>query len=305
MRSPQIAIDHPIHTPLLLPKVFCKQIHQLVDPIATDKDTADDIDDPDQEPEERRAMLGDHETQRFDIVPEEDAWDLVVRDLAAHLGDGILIGEEAPPIRLAVILGGHNREEVLKLVKVLIRGSRHIVERVDQLGIQLPEAELINHMREVERIVIDMSTRGLIPMSLHGDVKVPADTVDIHTAVDPAAPTILLRVPCRGPSLALSELGPLRVRHHGVHMLLAIPDGHQPVGARVVEGGTLLGQDLAGEDPVHRGVLHVDVQGVARHRHGYVEVDLHAVADLVLDPEGLRLRPVEVLQQLVPGEVDA
>jgi len=84
-----------------------------------------------------------------------------------------------------------------------------------------------------------------------------------------------------------------------------VADGDEPVRARVVERRALLLQDAAGEDPVQRRVLDVDVQRVARHCHRDVEVDLHAVPDRVLDPERLRLRPVQVLQQLVPGQVDA
>ena len=68
----------------------------------------------------------------------------------------------------------------------------------------------------------------------------------------------------------------------------------QAVGGGVVEGGFFFCEELAGEDAVERGVLDVDVQRVARHGDGDVEVDLHVVADGFFDDELLRREPFGV-----------
>jgi len=204
--SSQPTVDHPIHTPLLLPKVLHKQIHQLVDPIAADQDTADDVDDPDEEPEERRAVLGNHKTQRLDVVLEEYARDTVVGDRPARLRDGVLVREEAPAVGLRVILCGNDGEEVLKLEEVLLGGGGDIVEGIDQFRVQFAEAEFVDDMREVEGVVIDVVADGLVAVTFGGDVEVAANAVNIHTPVDPAAAAVLPSEPRGGSPFALAEL---------------------------------------------------------------------------------------------------
>lgn len=70
----------------------------------------------------------------------------------------------------------------------------------------------------------------------------------------------------------------------------------------LLPGGGVLLEAGGGEDAVPRGVLHVDVQVLARHAHHDVQVDLQAVPDPLLDRERVVLLPAPPPRQLAPHQ---
>lgn len=105
-------------------------VAQRKPPVASHHDAAEDVDNLDQKAKEAMAGLRDAQHDGLDVVLEEDAGDLVVRDDLALLRDGVLVGVDDPVA--GEIDGGHDREEVLELVEVNNGGVDGAVEGVDQ-----------------------------------------------------------------------------------------------------------------------------------------------------------------------------
>ena len=308
------AIDHAIHAALLAGKKVDKHADQLVCPVATDQHAADNVDDADGKLGEGHAALVDGQGHGLDVELEEDAGRLEGRHLAAVLGDGVLVGQHAALRRLRVVDGGHDVEVVLEAVEVVLGRGLDVVERVDQLWIVLAERQLVDYVAEVEGAVVDVADGaagvGGIAVADGGDVEVAHDLVDRHAAVDAAALAGRRagREEGAAPAGGRLEFGLLGVGQHAVDVVfveVGVVGRGQVVGGRAVERGGFLAQQLAGQDVVEGGVLHIDVQRVARHGHRDVEVDLQRVADRWLDRKRLGDGAVQVQQQLAPRQVDA
>lgn len=166
--------------------------------------------------------------------------------------------------------------------------------------------------------MVQMAANSAVAVASGRDVEIALHLVQVQAAVHAAAVR---------PAPRLRRLGPLGLLategHNVVDVLLAkaLVVRAVPARARVqlavlvlaeavhalcvhplLPVGGVAGQLVAGEDPVARRVLHVDVQIAAAHLDDDVEVDLHVVADALFDgkrvvlgaaPPAANLRPQE------------
>lgn len=215
-------------------------------------------------------------------------------------GNSILIRDQLPPGRVRLVDGGYDREVVLEFIKVLLGAGHDAVEWVHEFRVVLAKTQLIDHVREVEAVVLDVLSGIPVSVSLRRDVEIALHPIHVHAPVDPAA----VAVPAFRPK-GLAKLALPRLFQNFVDMVLATADLNESVRARVVEGGRVLLKEVPGEDSVGRGVLDVDMEGLAVHGDCDVEVDLHLMADTRFDDEVLFFITREVRGELIVGEPDA
>ena len=139
--------------------------------------------------------------------------------------------------------------------------------------------------------MIQMLPKLHITMPPRRNMKVPLHLIPLQAPINPTTrprhtppqPRRLLEPPLLPPMpqhmpdmrILLLLLGPILTSPlQRIHPLGPLPP---------VRG--VLGQHVAGEDAVARGVLHVDVQVGAEHRDDDVEVNLQVVGDAFLDAE--------------------
>lgn len=127
---------------------FPHPVAQRKPPVASHHDAAKDVDNLDQEAKETVAGLRDAQHDGLDVVLEEDAGDLVVRDDLALLRDGVLVGVDDPVA--CEVDGGDDGEEVLELVEVNNGGVDGAVEGVDQRWVKGAVGHFRYDVREVE-----------------------------------------------------------------------------------------------------------------------------------------------------------
>lgn len=179
------------------------------------------------------------------------------------------------------------------------------------------EAELVDVVAEVEDRVVQVRLQAQFHVSVaaRGDVEVALNFVPLEGAVDATGVDGHLARDAR----RLGELLRLVLAHVAQHVadvrvllfgLLARPVRRVEVmvdallallfardEARLawvhpeLEVGVFLGEEGAGHDAVHGGVLDVDVQVPALHRHHDVQVQLQLVAHPALHAEVVCLRP--------------
>lgn len=154
-----------------------------------------------------------------------------------------------------------------------------------------------------------------VPVAPRRDVKIPLHLIPLQAPINPT------RLPLPPYPWRLRKLpSPLPLRQHVVHVLfllnLARPAA-AATAAAAVQPMHALGvdpllpvrgvapQQVAGEDAVARGVLHVDVQVRTAHGDDDVEVDLQVVRDALLDAEVVRLVALPPAVQLREGEEQA
>lgn len=125
-------------------------------PVAGDEHAAEDVDGLDEEGEQAVAALLDGQHDGLNVVLDEDPGDHVVADLVRLLRHGVLVREdgaarrEGRRRRVHRVHRRHHRQEVLELVEVGAREVHGPVERVHERGVEGPEGELVDHVREVE-----------------------------------------------------------------------------------------------------------------------------------------------------------
>lgn len=117
-------------------------------PVASHHDSAENIDNLDQKGKEPIAGLLYAQHDRLDVVLEEDAGDLVVRDGLALLRDGVLVGVD--DLVAGKIHSRDDGEVVLEFVKVNNRRVDGTIERVDQRRVKGPIGHLRDDVRKVE-----------------------------------------------------------------------------------------------------------------------------------------------------------
>lgn len=98
-------------------------------PVASYHDSTKDIDNLDQEGEESVTAFLHTQQDRFNVVLEKDARDLMVRDCLAMFGNSILVGIDDPAV--GKVNGRDHGEIVLEFVKVDNGGVDGAIKRVD------------------------------------------------------------------------------------------------------------------------------------------------------------------------------
>jgi len=103
-------------------------------PVSSDENTADDVDDLDQQADNAVAALVNCQQDGLDIVLDENSRNPSLVHGLALLGHSVLVGED----RLGVdaVDGGNNREVVLELVEVGLGRVDCAIERVDERGVE-------------------------------------------------------------------------------------------------------------------------------------------------------------------------
>ena len=148
-----------------------------------------------------------------------------------------------------------------------------------------------------------MLPRIPVPVAPCRDMKVTLDLIHLHISKDP---TRLLAdtLPgvCAGPGTASSTL-----RHDSPEAVLALlcPVLRELVHVMWVPPSRLPFQHVSRHDPVPGSVLHIHIDGAARHGDGHVNVDLEVLADSGVYRKVLLLDAVEVDAKLDPHEKDA
>lgn len=196
--------------------------------------------------------------------------------------NGVLIRSQPPPGGERLVDGRHDREVVLELIKVSLGASHHAVERVNEFRVVLTKTQLIDHVREIEGLMIDVLPGIPVTVSLRSDMEIPLHPIHVHAPIDPTAVPVSALRP-RG----FAELALPRLLQNFIDMILATANLDEPVRARVVEGGRVFLEKVRSEDAVRGGILDVNVERVAVHSDRDVEVDLHLVADAWFDKEVL------------------
>lgn len=196
--------------------------------------------------------------------------------------NGVLIRSQPPPGGERLVDGRHDREVVLELIKVSLGASHHAVERVNEFRVVLTKTQLIDHVREIEGLMIDVLPGIPVTVSLRSDMEIPLHPIHVHAPIDPTAVPVSALRPRGFAELALPCL-----LQNFIDMILATANLDEPVRARVVEGGRVFLEKVRSEDAVRGGILDVNVERVAVHSDRDVEVDLHLVADAWFDKEVL------------------
>ena len=162
------------------------------------------------------------------------------------------------------------------------------------------EGELVDVVREVEGLVVEMVVRAPFHVSVPagGDVEVALDFVALERAVDPTAILDRRARDARRVGEFAGWVGahvPQDVRDMRVLLFLllalgvafvvqALVGAFPGVGPDAVVGG-FFGEQVAGHNAVHGGVLDVDVQVFALHGDDDVEVELQFMPDAAFDGE--------------------
>lgn len=158
--------------------------------------------------------------------------------------------------------------------------------------------------------MIQMLPKLHIPVPPRRDVEIALHLIPLQAAINPTRPP-LPPYPRRLRKLP----SPLPQRQHVVHVLFLLglarrrTTAMQPMHALGVDPllpvRGVAPQQIAGEDAVARGVLHVEVQVRTAHGDDDVEVDLQVVRDALLDAEVVRLVALPPAVQLREGEEQA
>lgn len=156
--------------------------------------------------------------------------------------------------------------------------------------------------------MIQMLPELHIPMSPRRDMEVPLHLIPLQTTINPTTrsghappqPRRFLKPPLLPPMT--QHMPHMRILLLLLSQILALPlERVHPLDPLPPVRG-VLGQHVAGEDAVARGVLHVDVQVGTEHRDYDVEVDLQFVRDAFLDAEEVRFVAGVPAAELGEGE---
>lgn len=129
--------------------------NDLVDPVAnreapvsSDENTADDVDDLDQQADNAVAAFVNCQQDRLDIVLDENSGNPSLVHGLALLGYGVLVGKDG--LRVDAVDGGNDRKIVLELVEVGLGRVDCAIERVDERGVERTVRKLRDDVRKVE-----------------------------------------------------------------------------------------------------------------------------------------------------------
>lgn len=125
--------------------------------MSSDENTADDVDDLDEQADDTVAALVNCQQNGFDVVLEEDSGNVSVVNCLALLCNGILVGEDGPGVD--AVHGGHNGKVVLELVEVSIGRVDGAVERILERGVKGTVRKLRDDVRKVK--LCDWSVCGI------------------------------------------------------------------------------------------------------------------------------------------------
>lgn len=123
-------------------------VAQRIPPVARHHDAAEDVDELEQKGKEAVARLLHAQHDGLNVILEEDAGHLVVRDGLALLCDGVLVG--VYDAVAGYVDGWHDGEVVLKLVEVDNGRVYGAVEGVDQRRVKGAVRQFRDDVRKVE-----------------------------------------------------------------------------------------------------------------------------------------------------------
>lgn len=126
-------------------------------PVSSDENTADDVDDLDEQADDTITALVNCQQNGLDVVLEEDSGNVSVVDCLALLCNGILVGEDGPGVD--AVHSGHNGKVVLELVEISIGRVDGAVERVLERGVKGTVRKLRDDVRKVK--LCDWSVCGI------------------------------------------------------------------------------------------------------------------------------------------------
>lgn len=303
-------------------------------PVSSDENTADDVDDLDQETDDTVTAFVNCQQNRLDVVFEENSGNVSLVDRLALLCHGILVGEDGPGVD--AVHGGHDGKVILELVEVAVSRVDCAVERVDERGVEGTVRKLGDDVRKVELCDwsvsdIDYSPIGLtamvemvavahITVATSSDVKVTLHLVQIQTSVDTAAVGVAPESGC------LCPLGPLlSKRNNVVNMLLAETlvfilwlvislasnDSTLAIPSKLVNTfvvsplppkSLISAEALGRHNSIARSILNVYVNIFAVHFNHNIQVDLHFSRDAGLDLKVVRLGAAPPATKLTPDK---
>lgn len=145
-----------------------RPLTDLKHPASSDKDTRNNINEPDRKTQKAIPFLGDRQENRLNVVLDKDAWDGVLGNSTRLLRHSVLVREDCvgvPAEEAALFVcglivagrrrargvyvvdrtsvgrvdGGHDREVVLVLPEVEVGSRQSIVQWVLKRGIEGPE----------------------------------------------------------------------------------------------------------------------------------------------------------------------
>lgn len=146
----------------------------LENPAPSDQNTADHIDQSDDQVQKTAPVLGDGEQDGLNVKLDKNAGDLAFVHNVGLLGDCVLVGKDCAAGEAALgcfvaaaeghgggrvggefagvvgVDGGDDGEVVLELFKVLVGGCARVVQRVVEARVEGAEAEFVDLMRKVE-----------------------------------------------------------------------------------------------------------------------------------------------------------
>lgn len=156
-----------------------------------------------------------------------------------------------------------------------------------------------------------MGPKLYISVASRRDVEIALDFVALETPIDPAALSHRSSPPHPRRPLELLLLDPAHFAQHmpNMRILLFLPHVlrigqlmRSFHGGPVTPIGRILVQQVAGEDAIAAGVLHVDVEIMAEHGDNNVQVDLELVRHAFLDREEMGFMALVPAEELAEGE---
>ena len=156
-------------------------------------------------------------------------------------------------------------------------------------------------------MMIEMLPKLHIPMPSRRDVEIPLHLIARQASEDATAPAPAAWRPAEFP-LRATHLAQDVARVGIAFELLLLRDGQMiehmnPLGVHpLIPVGGIFAQQVAGQDSIAAGVLHVDVEIGAAHGHHDVEIDLQLMRHPFLHREEVRLVSAVPAPELRPGE---
>jgi hypothetical protein len=155
-------------------------------PTEADPNSSNHTNDTDEELIETRRSLVDVKGKWLHVEFEENSGcSLVMNDFTSVVRDAVLVGTKRPRTS-GFVRGWHHGDEILVNWECVTGNLEGVVKRLDDVGEEWTEGELVDDMGQVHLGVIDVAL-SRITVAHRCDVEIRSDFLDVDTSVDTAS----------------------------------------------------------------------------------------------------------------------